>query len=312
MGEDIRAEQQRSFVARVAEFLDEWQSEDEGYARILKVMMDKEPAVILTHRCLDPSVGSTEVIEGSHATILMSGTLNPTYMYKDILGFGERTAEKSFASPFPERNRLALVVPKTTTKFALRSQEQYSRISEICSEISDVIPGNVALFFPSYKVRDNVVPYLKTDKPVFMEQYGANKEERQELLDKFKKSNRKGAVLLGISTGSFGEGIDLPGDLLRGVVIVGMPFKTPNLETKELINYFEMKFGKGWDYGYTLPTLSKIMQNAGRCIRSEKDRGVIVFLDERYASPRYMEVLGGEGAVEIADDFLDMISSFFA
>jgi DNA excision repair protein ERCC-2 len=312
IGDDIREQQHRSFIARIAEFLDLWQSEEQGYARILRVLMDKQPAVMLTYRCLDPSVGSSEVISNSHSTVLMSGTLNPTYMYKDILGFDRETAEEVFPSPFPQENRLALIVPKTTTKFSSRNQQQFLQIGRTCSELAMTIPGNVALFFPSYQVRNQVVPFLRIAKRVFVEEYGSNKEDRKRLLDTFKKGNKKGSVLLGISMGSFGEGIDLPGDLLQGVVVVGMPFRTPDLETKELINYYEMKFGKGWDYGYILPTLTSIMQNAGRCIRSEKDRGVIVFLDERYALPRYRKVLEGEWDVEVDAEFKKQIDAFFS
>jgi DNA excision repair protein ERCC-2 len=93
--------------------------------------------------------------------------------------------------------------------------------------------------------------------------------------------------LLATISGSFGEGIDLPGDFLKGVIVVGLPLTRPDLESKSLIDYYDKKFGKGWDYGYLYPAFTKAIQSSGRCIRTEKDRGVVVFLDERYAWPRY-------------------------
>ena len=106
-----------------------------------------------------------------------------------------------------------------------------------------------------------------------------NTQEKQEFLDNFRLYKKVGAVLMGVITGNFGEGIDLPGDELQGVIIVGLPLQKPDLETEVLIKYYDNKFKKGWDYGYLFPAFNKTLQSAGRCIRSETDRGVIIFLD---------------------------------
>ena len=116
---------------------------------------------------------------------------------------------------------------------------------------------------------------------------------------------------MGVISGSFGEGIDLPGDLLKGVVIVGLPLQKPDLETKALIDYFDKKFKKGWDYGYLYPAFNKCLQSAGRCIRSETDRGVIIFLDERYTWSNYARCFPPDWKMRTTLLYGRMIEEFF-
>jgi len=305
--EVVRESQKTSSLGWIAYFLESWPNGDMGFSRILS---KNDSFVVLTHRCLDPSIASKDVIDASQSNILMSGTLSPVDMYKDLLGFPKKTITKEFPSPFPKKNTLSLVIPKTTTKFTKRSPEQYLRIANICSDIIDKIPGNAAVFFPSYYLRNEIAKFIETrcKKTIFNEQPKLTKEEKQELLDKFCKYNN--AVLLGVAAGSFGEGIDLPG-VLKSVIVVGLPLDKPDLETKELIKYYDNKFSKGWDYGYIMPALTKTMQNAGRCIRTEKDRGVLVFLDERYTWPNYFKCFPPDWNLKISVDYLDEIKNFF-
>jgi len=206
-----------------------------------------------------------------------------------------------------------LVVPRTTSKFTQRSDAQFKAIAEHCGRIANALPGCVAFFFPSYQIRDTVNNYFSTlcTKTVFLEQPNMTKEQKQDFLDRFKKYQTSGAALLAVAAGSFGEGIDLPG-VLKGVVVVGLPLDRPDLETQQLIDYYEKKYGKGWDYGYTMPALTKTMQNAGRCIRTETDRGVIIFLDERYAWPRYFMCFPTDWKLKISIEPLAEIKKFFA
>ena len=244
----------------------------------------------------------------------MSGTLNPTEMFADLLGFPKDSLQKSYSSPFQEKNKLSLIVPRTSTKFKMRSEEQYKRIAHICAEMVDAIPGNSAVFFPSYNLKYDVGKYLETlcKKTVFNEERGMTKDDRLQLLNAFKQYKSQGAVLLGVASGSFGEGIDLPGDLLKGVIVVGVPLGRPDLETQAMIQYYDRKFGKGWDYGYVLPAFTKTLQNAGRCIRSETDRGVVIFLDERYAWPMYIRCFPEEWDLKISVAYVQAISEFFS
>lgn len=307
----VREMQKQSALGSVAQFLSSWQGPDIGFARIISLKeVRKEPAITLTYRCLDPALIAKNTIAASYCTILMSGTLTPTSMYKDILGI-EKALEHEYVSPFPDHNRLNLVVPMTTTKFSMRSQQQYRDIADICSRIIQVIPGNCILFFPSYSLRDAIMHLIKTTKKIFVERPQFTKEEKYALMDAFKQCKDTGAVILGVVGGSFGEGIDLPGDYLKGVVIVGLPLEPPDLETKERISYLEHRLGRGWDYGYVFPAFNKVLQNAGRCIRSETDKGVIVFLDQRYLWPMYKRCFPETWEMEVSKEYEEDIERFF-
>lgn len=306
-GDAVLEEQKRSALTSIAVFLDTWPNGDLGFCRSIS---NKDQNIILNHRCLDPSLATKEVIDSAYCTILMSGTLSPAEMYADLLGFPEGTIKQEFPSPFPKENRLALIIPKTTTKFTQRSDAQFKAISEICSEIINIIPGNSAVYFPSYYLRDEIARSFEPacTKTIFYEQPQLTKQEKQDLLARF--SRHKNSVLLGVAAGSFGEGIDLPG-VLKCVIVVGLPLDKPDLETKELINYYDKKFRKGWDYGYVMPALTKTMQNAGRCIRSGKDRGVVIFLDQRYTWPGYFKCFPSDWKIRITLDYLPKIRDFF-
>ena len=143
-----------------------------------------------------------------------------------------------------------------------------------------------------------------------MEQSELSKIEKQDLLENFKKYKNAGAVLLGVMGANFAEGIDLPGDLLKCVVVVGLPLRRPDLETKELIKYFDEKFSKGWDYGYLFPAMNKCFQSTGRCIRSETDRGVVVYLDSRYQWQNYYRCF--QEKVDVSKDYVSLIKEFFS
>lgn len=327
IAESVRQVQRKSTIGGVARFLEAWQGNDEGYARILEVSnvrggmevrdvrnIKDEKVIALHYKCLDPSILTKNIIEQSHSTIIMSGTLVPTNMYCNILGFDdERTIKQVYDNPFPEKNRLALVVPKTTTKFTERCEQQYNAIAEECSKIINAVEGNSIIFFPSYAIRDSVDRYFSilSKKTILKEAHEMNKNEKEQLLDKFKSYKDAGAVLLATVSGSYGEGIDMPGEFLKCVIVVGLPLLKPNLETKELINYFEKKFRKGWDYGYLFPAFNKALQNAGRCIRSETDKGVIVFLDVRYAWPMYRRLFPEDMHVEMSTEPAEDIRLFF-
>ncbi|OIO64687.1 hypothetical protein AUJ68_04835 [Candidatus Woesearchaeota archaeon CG1_02_57_44] len=290
--EDIRLRQQRSSVHGIVEFLDKWLGADgsrvvpgqdgaeTGFIRIARTEQGKQS---LLYRCLDPSLFSGEVLQGCKGAIVMSGTLTPTEMYRDLLGLPKDTPCLAFPSPFPHENRLLLIVPKTTTRFAKRSVGQYADIAKEIDAVVAALPGNCAVFFPSYALRDAVAVHLQ-HRPLLREQAGMEKEDKDALLAKLVGS--KHGVLLGVAAGSFSEGLDLPG-VLSGVIVVGLPLQKPDLETQQLIAYYDKRYGRGFDYGYTFPALTKVIQSAGRCIRREHDKGVVVFLDERYSWSAY-------------------------
>jgi len=316
IAESIREKEKQSYIGSIAGFLESWTGQDEGYVRIITKKLTskgKKPILTLSYRCLDPSLLSSEIISESYSTIMMSGTLTPLNMYQDILGVDNSILEK-YKSTFPKENKLSLIIPETTTKYSQRSQAQFKRIAEICAEITNLVPGNSIIFFPSYKLRDSVNKYLfdTCKKTTFLEIPNMSKKEKTDMLERFKKYNKSGAVLLAVVSGSFGEGIDLPGDLLKAAIIVGLPLQVPDLETRALIQYYDEKFSKGWDYGYLFPAMNRAMQSAGRVIRSETDKGAVIFLDERYAWPNYYRCLPMNENIEITRNYKKRIEAFFS
>ncbi|MDP3990272.1 MAG: ATP-dependent DNA helicase [archaeon] len=308
--DEVRKKQRRSYLGGIASFLDSWKGEDEGFIRAVSEKPGTSNVVhMIRYSCLDPSIVTKTVFQRVHAGVIMSGTLQPTFMYKDLLGI-ENGVEKGYHSPFPPENRVSLIVPETSTKYETRGDAMYKKISEKCSDISSLIPGNVALFFPSYDLRDRVGVFFLSKKELFWEKSSMSKEEKEEFLQKFKDKKKTGAVLLGVTGGSFAEGVDFPGDLLQGVVIIGLPLGKPDLMTKKTIAYYDLKFGRGWDYGYTFPAINKCLQSAGRCIRSEKDRGAVIYLDERFAWPKYFSCFPREGLI-VTKEYEKFLKEFF-
>ncbi len=307
--ETAQDEERTGAIETLASFLDAWRGAGDAFARILQREND---SISLTLRCLDPSIATKEVIAQSWCTMLMSGTLIPTRMFRDLLGFPATAPCEEFPSPFPRENRLSLVIPETTTKFSARSDDQYRSIARRVMDISRETPGSAAFFFPSYRIRDAVYAFCDDmGKDCLLEQPGMPKEEKSALLQRLRGSVLRPAALLAVTAGSFGEGIDLPG-VFQAVTIVGLPLDRPDLETQERIRYYDARYGKGWDYGYTLPALNKVLQNAGRCIRTERDRGVIIFLDERYAWPRYLSCIPQDWQTKITKEFTQQMRAFFA
>ncbi|MBI2666439.1 ATP-dependent DNA helicase [Candidatus Woesearchaeota archaeon] len=311
--EEIRKKQRKSYLGGISAFLESWRGEDEGYARIFSEKKGKYGTFqVLSYDCLDPSKITKDIFATLPAGLLMSGTLKPLTMYQEVLGIEKKKAVlKEYGSPFPPENKLTLLIPETSTKYSVRSDTMYQQIAQKCSELAELIPGNVAFFFPSYSVRDHVGTFLRMKKRLFWEKNDMSKEEKELLLAEFKAAREKGGILLGVAGANFAEGVDFPGDLLQGVVVVGLPLGKPDLKTQELISYYDKKFGKGWDYGYIFPAMSKCIQSAGRCIRSETDRGVVVYLDERFAWERYYNCFPDKVGLRVTKKYEEMIKEFF-
>ncbi len=309
--DEVRKKQRKSYLGGIATFLETWQGDDDGYVRMISEHIGNYgPVITLKYSCLDPSLITREIFKRVHAGIIMSGTLKPTFMYKDILGISQ-ALEKEYSSPFPPENKRTIVVPDTSTKFTLRGDAMYQRIANHCATISNATPGNIALFFPSYYLRDQISPFINSEKKRFWEKQSMSKEEKEQLLNDFKEEKHAGGILLGVTGANFAEGVDFPGDLLKAVVVIGIPLAKPDLQTKQVIEYYNKKYNKGWDYGYMFPAFSKCIQSAGRCIRSGTDRGVVVYLDERFAWQRYYDCFPDKVGLMVTKNYDKIIESFF-
>ncbi|ODS41996.1 MAG: hypothetical protein MSIBF_01205 [Candidatus Altiarchaeales archaeon IMC4] len=274
----------RSYAADLGEILRAWDGPDTGTVRILQNM----GAPSISYKILDPSLIAREVFDGAHASVMMSGTLTPMQMYADLMGItGAKLAE--YQSPFPPENRMLIIVPGVTTKFTSRGDEMFRKIAKSIGDISENVPGNIAVFFPSYYLMNEVLNGIGVEKQALVEERGMTKEMKTGLLNSLADAKEKGgAVLFGVLGGSMSEGTDYADNLLECVIVVGIPLAKPTLEVDCLIEYYDKKLGRGRDYGYVFPAMNNVLQAMGRCIRSETDRGVIVLMDERFKWQNYM------------------------
>ena len=170
-----------------------------------------------------------------------------------------------------------------------RTSSMYEKIVRRITEICKATPHNVGVFVPSYAVLQSLLTAgfeTLLERKLFTEKQGLSSSENDSLVKAFKANANDGAVLLGVLGGRNSEGEDYPGREMETVVVVGVPYAKPNPREKERIEYFEQQFPtKGRLYGYHLPAMRSASQAAGRSIRTLEDRGAIVFLDNRYASP---------------------------
>ncbi len=316
VAEHMLEERKVSFIDRVANFLHAWKGGDYGYARILsRHRIRGKDHIGLEYNCLDPSLISRSIIAESHSTILMSGTLSPMKMHRDLLGMEPgRTAMKSYESPFPKANRKNIIVNGITTRYTERNEKNFLRIADVVACCIHAIKGNCAVFFPSYEIRDKIykIVYPRITKHTMLEDSTMTKDERDRVKEQMREHAEGGCVLFGVLAGSFSEGIDMPGELLNGVVVVGLPLEKPSLGSKALIDYYEQRFQRGMSYGYIYPAMIKVMQAAGRCIRTENDRGVIVFADERFAWRNYRYVFPRSWDFTVAEAPEKEIVRFFS
>lgn len=298
----------RSALSEIAAFLEGWSETTDASVRIFE--NQERPSI--SHKLLDPSILSREIFDQIHSSVLMSGTLYPE-MTRDLLGIEEgRSILTSYQSPFPKKNRLIVAVPGITTLYSKRDETMYRKIGDRISTVAALIPGNLAVFFPSYMIMESVIPYLNSKKRIIREDRGMRKEDKDKVYDLLLSLKEQGSgILTGVMGGSFAEGIDYAANALDGVVVVGVPLSPPSIEVKSLIEYYNRKFGRGNLYGYTYPAMNRVLQAAGRCIRSEDDRGVIVLMDDRFGMRKYLDCFPSDFRVIITDEWEEMIEEFF-
>ncbi len=317
VADEVREEKKRSYIGGFASFLRRWMEEKTIYCRIAERTKTKKGNVNyrLLLYCMDPSPLASEVFKEAHATILMSGTLLPLDMYADVLGVSESKARKlKLKSHFPRNNRLEIVVDDVTTQYSKRDEKNFEKIARYLVSIINMSPDNVCVFFPSYELRDIMAEMItiSVQKEVLMETQGMSKSKKAELFSRFVRAvEHEGACLLGVIGGSFDQGVDFPNNIVKCVVIVGLPLEKPDLLTEAMINYYEAKFGRGWDYAYIYPAIVKAQQAAGRAIRSERDRAVIVYMDRRYLWASYRKCFPSETRFVVSRTPAELIKRFF-
>jgi Rad3-related DNA helicase len=246
--------------------------------------------------CIDPSFLMREALKRGKASVFFSATLAPLEYYREILGGSEDDQIITLLSPFDKSNRCILVAGDVSTKYQMREQSIVILVNYLNNVIGNKT-GNYMVFFPSYRYMNSVVSVLQEQMPPFKIITQSSKMEevkREEFLDCFKPDPQETVVGFCVLGGVFSEGIDLKNDRLIGSIIIGVGLPQICTERDIIRNYFQEKRGSGFEYAYQYPGMNKVMQAAGRVIRSEEDRGVIVLIDERYATFTYRNLFPKE------------------
>ena len=309
-----KSQRDSSSLISIGEFLDAWGQEIEGQVRIIKKWgNDKEYSISL--KGLDPSPITGKVFSKIHSALLMSGTLHPLEMYADILGIPkEKLRMGSYASPFESKNRLNLIVNTSTTQYTQRSDAEFDKIALQTSQIVNAIPGNSIVYFPSFALLEMIGNRMadSVPRPLLRQRENMNIDDTQKLLQDFRAhANGFGCVMLACASGSFGEGLDFPGNQLLAAVVVGIPLAEMNLETQALVQYYDYKFKQGWHYGYIFPAMGKAIQASGRVIRTPTDQGIIVYLDKRYAWDNYKKCFPPTMELKVSHSPLEDVKAFW-
>ena len=293
----------KSACLKLAGFLTEWG--DSSY-ECVRVLRKRGTNHVLSKSLLDPSP-ATGILNHCHSAVLMSGTLLPLEMHRDILGLDkERTVMRAYPSPFDKRNTTNIITNNLTTRYSRRGIEEYSAIADKTDRIISRTPGGTAVFFPSYKVMDSVLPLMRS-RNLLVQKIGMRPHETRQLLKDFKD----GGVLCGVQGGSLSEGVDYCEGEIKTVVIVGVALEEMGVETRALIDYYDEKFGRGWDYGYLYPGTIKALQAAGRARRKESDRVAVVYMDERFKWKKYNWILNKEERIIITDTPEEEVGKFW-
>jgi DNA excision repair protein ERCC-2 len=238
--------------------------------------------------CKDPSRFLGTIFDSAHATIALSATLEPFEFYRRTLGFPtSRTAELSLPSPFPRDNRKIVIVSDVDTTYKRRA-DHYDRIAESVAQIADAGNGNFLALFPSYAFLREIAERMPpTDKRVMIQRNDMTDYERNAILDILRERSRKGNLILAVSGGMYAEGIDYQGDMLSGVMVVGPALPQVSFEQELLKQYYDEQYGAGFEFAYLIPGMTRVVQSAGRVIRSETDIGVIALLCKRFTQESY-------------------------
>ncbi len=239
--------------------------------------------------CKDASKYLGAIINRCHSVVGLSATLSPNEFYRDLLGFDEaRTVCTSEGNPFPADHRKLAIDATVSTKYRDR-QSHYQRIADRLGAFADAVPGNCLALFPSYAFLAEVdarLPQLP-NKRTLIQQRADTEAQRNQILETLENELFGQVLLLAVAGGVFAEGVDYPGDMLKAVVVISPCLPSVSLEQKLLQNYFDERFDRGFEYSFVVPGMTRVVQAAGRLIRSSTDRGVIVLMGKRFRSKLY-------------------------
>ena len=243
--------------------------------------------------CLDPSFQIAQCNNTVKSTVYFSATLSHMDFFTGVLGGQEGDFRLAMPSLFKRENLCVMVNTAISTKYKDRERSYGGVVEMIHSAISGKC-GNYLVFFPSYA-------YMEEVYSIFSEKYGSIDAMLQvrgdsggDFLENFKADNEETFVGFAVLGAGYSEGIDLAGDLLIGVIVVGVGLPMICLERDSIRDYYDEKNGDGYGYAYRYPGMNKVMQAGGRVIRKEDDRGFILLIDSRYGTEEYLRLIPNE------------------
>ncbi|MBS6194638.1 MAG: ATP-dependent DNA helicase [Clostridiales bacterium] len=270
---------------------------DENY--VMYTQHDEDGRFRVKLYCVNPAVNLQNCLDKGISTVFFSATLLPIRYYKSLLS-GRTDDYAIYAqTPFAPEQKQVILGRDVSSRYTRRGPEEYGRIAEYIHQVASARKGNYMVFFPSYKMMNDIGEiyenmYGDRDRRVLIQSPSMQEEDREAFLGQFEQENQETLLGFCVMGGIFAEGIDLTGEKLVGAVIVGTGLPQVNYEREILKNYYDHKQENGFDYAYRFPGMNKVLQSAGRVIRTSEDRGVILLLDERFCSPDYRNLFPRE------------------
>lgn len=291
--EEIR-EQVMEFYFSVWNFLGICDRLDDNY--VIYTDFSEEGHFWLHLYCVRPAENLRQCLDCGTATIFFSATLLPVNYYKDLLTGNLEDYAIYAKSPFDPANRLLLVGTDVSSRYSRRVASEYERMARYIHETVTVKTGNYLVFAPSYQVMEQVADRCVAyeDMECIRQESGMAEEEREAFLKKFEKERNHSLVGFCVMGGIFSEGIDLTEDRLIGALIIGTGLPQMCREREIVKEYFDKKGMDGFAYAYQYPGMNKVLQAAGRVIRTEADRGMILLMDDRFATISYQRLFPRE------------------
>jgi DNA excision repair protein ERCC-2 len=245
-------------------------------------------AGIVRITCCDASAMLKDCYDDYGEVVGFSATLKPFDYYARLSGLDTgRVKCVEFAAPFPKDLRKLLIIPQISTRYAER-ERNYARIADAVKRITALRHGNYFVFLPSFEFLERVADIFRPPErfTVLRQERNMKASHVEAILDSLRAQDIP-TIVFAVQGGSFSEGMDYVGEMVIGAFVVGPPLPSYDLEREQMRKYYQRQYGAGFDYAYTIPAMAKAVQAAGRVIRSETDRGLIVLMDSRFMEPGY-------------------------
>ena len=248
--------------------------------------------------CVDPSCNLQKCLDKGRATVFFSATFLPIQYYKEMLSTRDDNYAVYAKTSFDADQKLLLIGRDVSSRYTRRGEAEFRKMAAYIAAVVAAKKGNYMVFFPSYQLMGQVYSQFLQVMPegvqVLVQKAGMLEAQREAFLGEFQDTREGTLVAFCVMGGIFGEGIDLKEERLIGALIVGTGLPQIGNEREILKNYYDKRAGEGFDYAYRYPGMNKVLQAAGRVIRTAGDRGVIVMLDERFLESSYLRLFPKE------------------